>query len=271
MSTQFDHIQVPYDHIRQKAIALIEHEQVKATLAPFIHKARVLELACGSGFYTYEMLKWGASAVVGVDISSAMIEEARRLGHETYRATSSSSPPSSGVDLIVADCAKPALFPGGLFDLVFAAWLLNHAPNYSALVDMFRNAVLNLKDDGGYFIGVTGPPTSDPTQFYVMESQARPHGSGGLFYDKTGDVEDGISVRCHGETEVGIVDMRGWLFRRDVYERAAREAGFRGELTWETTSVSKRWLEGEMESETSLEEIRSYEVLPGYGLLIIGK
>lgn len=81
MSTQYNTIQGPYDSLRQKSIAIIEHENVQTTVAPFIQNARVLELACGSGYYTYDFLKWGASAVVGVDISPVMVEEARRKRH----------------------------------------------------------------------------------------------------------------------------------------------------------------------------------------------
>ncbi len=286
MSTQFNHIQVPYDYIRKKSIAIIEHANVQTTLAPFINNARVLELACGSGFYTYDLRKWGANAVVGVDISPIMIEEARRLGHTALATTSSSSPTSSNnsnenendkssnnsVEFIVADCAKPISYPGGPFDLVFAAWLLNHAPDHEGLVYMFRNAVLNLKD-GGHFVGITVAPTSDPTAWYEAELKARPppEGTGGLFYTKTGDVEDGISVHCHGETEVGSVDIRGWYLRQDVYERAARGAGLKADLRWEVTSVPERWLKGEGEGGASLEELRSYENVPAYGFLVVAK
>lgn len=47
---QYDTIQGPYDYIRTASIALIERENVRDTVAPFVQNARVLELACGSGF-----------------------------------------------------------------------------------------------------------------------------------------------------------------------------------------------------------------------------
>ena len=237
------------------------------------------------------MLKWGASAVVGVDISPIMIEEARRLGRAALGANSSPTSTWSSINsdnnnnyrrnnkkdksvtFIVADCAKPVLYPGGPFDLVFAGWLLQYAPDHDSLVSMFRNVALNLKDNGGLFVGVTVAPTDDPTRFLEAEIQARPppEGSGGLFYTKTGDVPDGVSVWCHGETELGSVDMRGWFLRQDVYKRAAREAGLTGELKWGVTKVPDRWLRGKGEGGASLEELRSYETLPGYGLLVIAK
>ena len=57
MSTQYDNIQAPYDYIRTKTIALIEHENMHTTIAPYIKNARVLELACSSRFYAFDILK----------------------------------------------------------------------------------------------------------------------------------------------------------------------------------------------------------------------
>ena len=269
MSTQYDTIQAPFDYIRQKSIAFIEHEDVQNTVAPFINNARVLELACGSGFYTYDFLKWGANAVLGVDISAAMIAEARRRGSAV--ATSPSSIRGT-VDFILADCAKPTPYAGGPFDLVFGAWLLNYAPDRAALVDMFRNVSLNLRN-GGHFVSVTVPPAQDPTAFVNAELDVRPppEGSGGLFYRVTGDVEDGVSFHVHGDTEVGNVDFDCYYLRRDVYEDAAREAGMKGELKWGVTSVPERYLRGEGSGGASMEELESYQKVPNYGLLVVAK
>lgn len=268
MSTQYDTIQGPYDHIRKNSISIIERENVHSTIAPFIADARVLELVCGSGFYTYPLLEWGASAVVGVDISPVMIEAARRVG----RATGATGGQKS-VDFILADCAKPTLYPGGPFDLVIAAWLLDRAPDRKGLVDMFRNVALNLKD-GGHFVSVTCPPAMDPTASVeaVFKARPPPGGSGGLVMRKTHDVKDGIYFHCHADTVVGDVNFDGWHLRRDVYEGAAREAGLKGKLTWGVTSVSDRWLKGgAVEGGASLEELKSYVSVPDYGLLVIAK
>ena len=266
MSTQYDTIQAPYDYIRKKSIAYIEHENVQTTIAPFIKNARVLELACGSGFYTYDFLKWGASAVVGVDISPAMIEEARRQRGAIASSTNGT------VDFILADCSKPTSYAGGPFDVVFGAWLLNYAPDRAGLVDMFRNICLNLKD-GGHFVSVTVPPAQDPTASVNAESEVRPppEGSGGLFYQFIKDVEDGIYFHVHGDTEVGDVDFDCYHLRKDVYEAAAREAGMKGELTWGVTSVPERYLRGEGPGGASMEELKSYQKVTNYGLLVIAK
>jgi predicted RNA methylase len=85
---------------------LIERENVREKVAPFIGKARILQLACGSGFYTCSFLAWGASSALGVDISSVVIDEVRHLGKE--------------VSFIQADCSIPKAYDGP-FDLVFGA------------------------------------------------------------------------------------------------------------------------------------------------------
>ncbi len=156
--------------------------------------------------------------------------------------------------------------------MVFGAWLLNYAETRSALVAMFRNVAENLRD-GGHFVSVTVPPAMDPTASVEGELKARPRpeGSGGLWYEKVGDVEEGIFFRVHGETEVGNVDFECWHLRRDVYEEAAREGGLRGELRWGVTKVPERWLRGEGEGGASMEELRSYEKVPNYGILVVGK
>ena len=269
MSTQYNSIQAPYDYIRKKPIAFIEHENVQTTVTPFIKNVRVLELACGSGFYTYNFLKWGASSVVGVDISPVMIEEARRQGSVIASSPSSTS---GSVNFVLADCAKPISYPGGPFDLVFGAWLLNYAPDRASLVDMFRNIALNLKD-GGHFVGVTVPPTQDPTASVNAETKVRPppEGSGGLVYQIVRDVEDGIYFHVHGDTAVGAVDFNCYHLRMDVYEAAAREAGLKGELKWGLTNVPERYLRGEGPGGASMEELESYQTVTTYGLLVVSK
>ena len=266
MSTQYNAIQAPYDSIRKKSIAFIEHENVRDAVAPFIKGARVLELACGSGFYTHDFQKWGASSVVGVDISPVMIEEARRQGEAN---TSSQLKP---IEYVVADCSKPTVYPGGPFDLVFGAWLLNYAPDHAGLVEMFRNIALNLKD-GGHFVSVTVPPAQDPISSLNAEFSARPppEGSGGLIYYHLKDVEDGIYFKCFGSTEFGDVDFDNYHLRKSIYEAAAREGSMKGELQWGLTSVPERYLRGEGEGRATMEELQTYLTVPNYGILVIAK
>ena len=263
MSTQYNSIQAPYDYIRQKSIACIEHDNVRTTIATFIKDSNVLELACGSGFYTYSLIKWGAASVIGVDISPTMLEEARKQAPANLNGT---------VNFHLADCSKPTSYPGGPFDLVFGAWLLNYAPDRAGLVEMFRNIALNLKD-GGHFVSVTVPPAEDPVdQMYKeLEARPRPEGSGGLWCSHIRDVDEGMYFHVHGDTPIGEVDFDCYHLKKSVYGEAAREAGLLGELTWGFTDVPEAFLKGEGPGGASLEELRSYQNVTNYGLLVLGK
>ncbi len=133
-----------------------------------------------------------------------MIDEAKRAGKE--------------VSFIQADCAIPKPYEGGPFDVVFGAWLLNYAPDREGLVSMFRNVALNLKD-GGRFVSITVPPSSNPIDSLNAERNARPMpaGSGYLIYNHLKDVTDGIFFRVHGNTPVGEFDFDCYHLTKELY------------------------------------------------------
>ena len=263
MPTQYDTIQAPYDEMRKRSIALIERANVQSTVEPFIKNANVLDLACGSGFYSYDFLDWGASKVVGVDISSAMVNQARAS------ASPRLPPGNKTISFQVADCSKPQAYEGGPFDLVFGAWLLNYAASGKDLTEMFHNVALNLKD-GGRFVAVCPPARQDPTAYVKEERNLRPEGSGGLLCEITKDVEDGILFHVYCHTESGDVNFDCYHLRKDVYEASAKEAGFRGEIKWSVTSVPNEFLT-HRRGGASIEEIESYKVTPHYGMLVVVK
>ena len=263
MSTQYDTIQVPYDEMRTSSIVSIEQAQVQSAISPFIKDAKVLDLACESAFYSYDFLKWGARKVVGVDISSEMIQQAQAIASSHLR------PDSGHIEFLVADCSKPVVYDGGLFNVVVGAWLLNYAATKDDLVDMFRNVALNLKD-GGQFVAVCPPGTQDPAAFYKAERSQRPQGSCGLMCEITGDVQDGISVHVSCRTKTGDVHFDCFHLTKDVYEAAAREAGVFEEINWSETTVPDDFLNKDT-SDATLEELQSYRVTPRYGILMTKK
>ena len=265
MSTQYDSIQGPYDEMRTKSIALIEHANVKSAISPFINNATILDLACGSAYYSYDFLKWGASKVVGVDISSAMINQA----HATASSRLPRNKSSHSIDFKVADCSKPIPYESGPFDVVFGAWLLNYASNKQELVEMFRNVAINLKE-GGHFVSVCVPGTEDPRGFYQAERDLRPQGSGGLLCDDFRDVDDGILFHVYCHTSVGDVNFDCYHLHKHVFEAAAKEAGFRGQIQWSVTEVPEEFFEHRAGG-ASIEELRSYKKVPHYGMIVVAK
>jgi toxoflavin synthase len=101
---------------------------------------RVLDLACGTGYYAKELRRRGAARVVGVDLSEAMIR--------ATRAQEEKEP--LGVEYVHADAG--ALERLGDFDLVTGFHLLHYASSFEHLSGMCKSIARNLKA-GGRFVG----------------------------------------------------------------------------------------------------------------------
>ena len=99
--------------------------------SPFVRGAHVLDVGCGEGYGARKLVEMGAKRIVGLDVSSAMIEKANanpsKSAFETYI--------TSDADKIVETFNKmPAtlgLVPGrmltvGSFDMAIAIFLFNY-------------------------------------------------------------------------------------------------------------------------------------------------
>jgi predicted TPR repeat methyltransferase len=157
MMSQYDSIGASYNVLEQLAYRAVEKYNVYTTIKPLLRPGvHVLDLACGTGFYSSHLLAWGAEDVLGVDISSAMLESAvSRLSSEI----------SAGkAQFVLGDGVIPQSFAPdnsrGFFGMVFGAWFLNYASSKDQLVAMFTNISLNLTVDG-VFVGVVPYPTND--------------------------------------------------------------------------------------------------------------
>ncbi|EXJ93512.1 hypothetical protein A1O1_01904 [Capronia coronata CBS 617.96] len=95
--TQYDAIGLSYESLKRLPAAQLERENLRATIEPLLSLKKahddnspdvpagdgdgdgvtVLDLACGTGYYSRLLLEWGAARVVGVDISEKMVDAAR--------------------------------------------------------------------------------------------------------------------------------------------------------------------------------------------------
>jgi toxoflavin synthase len=142
---QYDHIGSKYDEYAQTATQKrAESYTVLRMVGPLASK-RVLDLACGFGFYTRLLKHHGAAQVIGIDISPEMV----RLGHAQEQTV------PLGVTYQVCDAT--ALSVLGTFDLVTAIYLLNYATSTDQLLGMCRSAYDNLMP-GGRFVAYTVNP-----------------------------------------------------------------------------------------------------------------
>src|SRR2546423_2436971 len=150
MSTQYDSIGTAYNALKTLPAARIERINVHDAVDPYVTGARVLDLACGTGYYTRALPEWGAKEVVGMDISPEMVKaakaEAAKIGEQRC-------------SFVVGDASEPFKLDSAPFDLVLGVWLLNYAPSAEVMAKMWQNIAGNLRP-GGTFVGIVTSPES---------------------------------------------------------------------------------------------------------------
>ena len=251
MTTQYDHIGASFNKLRTHPAARLIDHNLQAAVAPYIKDASVLDLACGTGIFSNALLSWGASQVLGIDISGAMVKAAQ------------ASITSDNIRFEVGDCSVPKIFEHGGYDLVVAAWLLNYASSKEEMTKMYQTIVMNLKDDG-VFVGVTPHPTNDPRGHVEKTAEARPVQRGEVAVLPTDNVDDGIGTHLIFTSDTGNVEFDAYHLTKNTYELAAREAGLKGTLLWKSIKLPDKEVNNQEFWETFLS-------LPHFGILVISK
>ena len=100
---------------------------------------RVLDLACGEGYWARVFAEVGAD-VVGIDFSEEMIRAA--VGEEMRAPL--------GIDYRVADAADLEMFGEGVFDLVYSFMALMDIPSYELAI----GEAARVLRDGGRFVAI---------------------------------------------------------------------------------------------------------------------
>lgn len=212
--TAYDAIGKHYQDVKDLPCAVVEKASVRAVRGS-VRGARVLDLACGTGFHARDAARQGAATVLGVDISTSMVDAARAeerrdpLGGMTYR---------------VADVRVPVRL--GSFDLVLAVWMLNYADGLTEMTAMFETVAENLAH-GGLFVGVTQNPWFD-----FHGADPTPYGWSFV----PGDAAD-HATRVEATAHVSPpVRFTTWFPYAECYDTASRAAGL-GAPQWETLVV----------------------------------
>ncbi|KAI9642008.1 hypothetical protein NHQ30_009879 [Ciborinia camelliae] len=226
MSTQYDSIGIHYDTLNVMPIQQIQHTAMRRLIGPLDSSKRILELACGTGFYTRQLLFWGASHVTALDISPIMISAAR---------TALPTEMKDHVSFHVADCARPDMWDNieledqkGTFDFVVAAWLLNYAATEEEMRRMFDNVYSALKPGGKCFALTIHASIIDMFQPNDPLNEKEKHL--GTVYEILERVDDGYKACCHSFGKPKI-EWEFYFLREEVYSKAAAEAGL-GRLEW---------------------------------------
>ncbi|MFF0427714.1 class I SAM-dependent methyltransferase [Streptomyces sp. NPDC004520] len=178
----------------------------------------VLDLASGTGFYSREFMRRGASEVLGIDISGEMVAAAR--GFEEREPL--------GVRYEVGDVSELRELDRR-FDIALGVQLLNYAPDIAAMERMCRHVHRSLNPGGEFFV-----LAQKPDYRFDGPSLAKY----GFLCEATGEeIETGPRVRITALLDPPI-SFVGACPRREVYEDSLRAAGF-GEPAWVPLEVSE--------------------------------
>jgi toxoflavin synthase len=211
----YDHIGSKYDEYAHTATGKRAECYTFFRMVGVLDGQRVLDLACGDGFYTRRLKQHGAVQVIGVDISPEMIRLARE--HEQQEPL--------GLTYQVGDAvALPQLGP---FDLVTAVYLLPYATSKDQMLDMFQRVYDNLAA-GGRFIAYTDNP-----EFTLNKSNCTPYGVTILRQDPE---EDRYACEAEFLTDPPF-RVRWYQWNQATYEWALQEAGFQ-DFTWYPSEVA---------------------------------
>lgn len=205
---QYDKIAEQYDKSSRERS---DREMVLAPSAQHylgaVNGLAVLDLACGSGYFTRLIKGLGASRVVGVDISPEMIELARQSEHE------------SGIEYKVGDAAH--LEQLGEFDIVFAGFLLHYSSSIEQLMAMCKNISQNLRKGGRFVTFNENPkfPVHQGIKYGVEVTASEP-------------VQDGTPIkRTHYVDGRKDFCIEHYHYEPETYERALQSAGF-SQIEW---------------------------------------
>lgn len=149
---EYDDIAAEYAVSKQLPFRTVVEAPTLFSLAGDVRGLTVLDLPCGDGTYSRALARRGAASVLGIDLSSAMVERARQTEREA----------PLGISYRVGDAAD--LGTVGVFDLVLASYLFNYAQTRAQLLVFARTIAANLKP-GGRLIGMNDNPRTPVDRF----------------------------------------------------------------------------------------------------------
>ncbi|WP_306321940.1 MULTISPECIES: bifunctional 2-polyprenyl-6-hydroxyphenol methylase/3-demethylubiquinol 3-O-methyltransferase UbiG [unclassified Streptomyces] len=217
---QYDRIGEAFEGF--KALPLARYVEVPSFLALVgdVSGRSVLDLACGTGFYSRLFKRRGAVDVFGVDVSGEMVDVARRI----------ESADPLGVRYAVGDVATGGALGEGRYDIATAVNLLNYSETVDAMTAMCRSIHAALAP-GGTFYALNQSPDYD-----CDGPSPRPYGFHCAWEGSR--VEVGPRVRVTAFLEPDPVSFVASLPRREVYAEALTRAGFT-DVAWSPLAVSE--------------------------------
>ncbi|MFD9032064.1 class I SAM-dependent methyltransferase [Streptomyces sp. NPDC059567] len=216
---QYDEIGEAFEGF--KALPLTRFGEVPSFLGMVgdVSGKSVLDLACGTGFYSREFKRRGATDVFGVDISVEMIAAARKI--EERDPLGVRYEVGAVEDLEALDRH---------FDIALAVQCLNYAEDIAAMERMCRNIHRSLVPGGEFFVFAQKPDYAfDCASLDKYGFRCEPLGE---------EIETGPRVRVTALLDPQPITITAAAPRREVYEDCLAAAGF-SEVTWVPLTVSE--------------------------------
>jgi toxoflavin synthase len=217
MTTDYDLIAEQYREAKQQPWRSLVEEYSFLKLIGELNGKRVVDLACGEGFFTRKLKLRGAETVVGTDISKEMIA----------LAAAQEAKDPLGIEYRVEDAR--AMGPSLDFDVAVSAWLLVYAHDREELAVMCRGLARQLKP-GGRFVTLT----TNPDLYVFDDVDYRKYGFTIRLEDQ---VHEGATILWTINLDDESIDIENYYLPNEAYASALEEAGFR-DVAFHSLSLS---------------------------------
>jgi ubiquinone/menaquinone biosynthesis C-methylase UbiE len=228
VSSRYDeHVAFYLDFVDQRRAGFLAQLAVmEDLLGDRVRGARVCDLGCGEGYFGRHLVTRGAASVVGVDLSSGLIEEARRradapnLEYRVDDARELATIEDGSVDLVVSQLA---LMDMADHDRVFRSVRRVLQPSgaflFSILHPCYEGAPFHHVHEPRHLVDADDTPTAFVVRHYATEGYWESGGDG--VRGRMGSYHRTLSTYVNDLVDAGfavdrlrepVVDARGGLF-----------------------------------------------------------
>ncbi|CAF3106350.1 unnamed protein product [Rotaria sp. Silwood2] len=219
---QYDTIASQYVKYKETNVReAVEHYTIyNCLLKPYLNEhglltgKRALDLGCGYGYYTRQWNSLNCSYVLGVDISSTMIELARNIERQEAK----------GIEYMIADI-KELSPPEQPFDLVTGFYVLHYSKTQAELLEMARAIYIQLGENKP-FIGTIGNVVAGKASFNHRKYGITRCTDVSLSDDSIPDGTE-VIVTFYSDQDEPMCTFSHYHWSSTTYEQVFKEVGFK--------------------------------------------